>query len=285
MTNHNRPCFSIIIAVFNGIKTLPDCLNSVWQQSCSDYELIVIDGDSRDGTVAFVEQNRARVDYFISEPDTGVYNAWNKALKQVHGEWVCFLGSDDEFKSPDVLAKAKNEITARVKDEKYVYGAIEIINRAGMTLEKLGQPWSAVKDRFLQIHCVPHPGSFHHRSLFAGAGFDESFRIAADYELLLRYLKNGTALFLDDLVSVRMRVGGLSSRPENSLINLRENRRAQVKNGVAGPLPAGIWFVLYVRVWLRMLLSRVLGDKRAALLLDFGRKLMGKPRYWSCLDE
>lgn len=279
------PFFSIIIAVFNGMQTLPDCLNSVWQQSCKDFELIVIDGGSRDGSVDFINQNRQKIDFSISEPDSGVYNAWNKALKRATGEWVCFLGCDDEFKSAEVLGKAAERIAAGVTDEKYVYGSIEVVNSSGKTLEKLGSPWPEVREKFLQIHCVPHTGSFHHKSLFEQEKFDESFKIAADYEFLLRHLKSSPALFLEDLTTVRMRVGGLSSKPENSLINLRENRRAQIKNGVARFLPAPVWFAMFSRVIIRIILIRILGTRLASSILDFGRKLAGKPPYWRNLGD
>lgn len=277
--------FSIIIAAFNARNTIESCLNSVWLQKQKDYELIVIDGNSSDGTQEYLESVAAKIDYLVSEPDTGVYNAWNKAIKVASGEWICFVGADDEFASPLVLEQVASVLKSKVRDEKYVYGSINVVNQRGAILEQLGSPWQEVRDTFKSIHCVPHTGSFHHRSMFESGGFDESFKIAADYEFLLRYLKTGEAFFIEDLITLNMRVGGMSSRPENSFINLFENRRALQKHGLAGFFPSKIWIGRFLRVCLRVFLARVLNKEKQAKLLDLGRKLLGKPPYWEKLDE
>lgn len=276
---------SVIVAVYNGIGTLPQCLEKIWAQRFHDWELVVVNGASTDGTTEYLRSISEKIDVLISEPDTGVYNAWNKAIKLAKGEWICFVGADDELASPFVLERVASVLKNKVRYEKYVYGSINVVNRCGAILEQLGDPWEKVRETFKSIHCVPHTGSFHHRSLFDNGGFDESFRIAADYEFLLRYLKNGEALFIDDLITVNMRVGGMSSRPENSFINLFENRRALQKHGLAGFLPSKIWIGRFLRVCLRVFLARVLNKAKQAKLLDLGRKLLGKPPYWEKLDE
>lgn len=277
--------YSIIIAAFNARNTIESCLNSVWMQKQKDYELIVIDGNSSDGTREYLESVAAKIDYLVSEPDDGVYNAWNKAIKVAAGEWICFVGADDEFASPLVLEQVASVLKNKVHGEKYVYGSINVVNQRGAILEQLGSPWQEVRDTFKSIHCVPHTGSFHHRSMFESGGFDESFKIAADYEFLLRYLKAGEAFFIEDLITLNMRVGGMSSRPENSFINLFENRRALQKHGLAGFFPSKIWIGRFLRVCLRVLLAKVLNKTKQAKLLDLGRKLLGKPPYWEKLDE
>ncbi|MDD3146551.1 MAG: glycosyltransferase family 2 protein [Candidatus Riflebacteria bacterium] len=276
---------TVVVAALNAKITLPRCLGSIWQQSFGNFELIVIDGSSADGTLDYLKSVTEKIDILISEPDTGVYNAWNKAIRLAKGEWICFVGADDEFASPLVLEKVASVLKTKVRGEKYVYGSINVVNRRGAILDKLGEPWEKVRENFKSIHCVPHTGSFHHRSLFEDGGFDESFKIAADYEFLLRYLKNGEALFIDDLITVNMRVGGMSSRPENSFINLFENRRALQKHGLAGFFPSKIWIGRFLRVCLRVFLARVLDKTKQAKLLDLGRKLLGKPPYWEKLDE
>src|SRR5690348_14220883 len=97
------PRVSLIIAVYNGASTIVKCLNSVAAQTYGSRELIVIDGGSTDGTVDILRCNADQLSYWISEPDTGVYNAWNKGLARARGEWIAFLGADDYLWTPDAL--------------------------------------------------------------------------------------------------------------------------------------------------------------------------------------
>ena len=97
MNSKFPPLISIIVAVFNGEKTIQQCIDSVAQQSYPYKELIIIDGGSTDRTVELIKANQDKVKYWISEPDGGIYHAWNKGLAQVSGEWVAFLGVDDIY--------------------------------------------------------------------------------------------------------------------------------------------------------------------------------------------
>jgi len=88
------PSITAIVAVFNGVDTLQQCIDSVAQQSYPAKELIVIDGDSKDGTVELLKASQEKINYWVSEPDSGVYNAWNKGLAKANGDWIFSLGSD-----------------------------------------------------------------------------------------------------------------------------------------------------------------------------------------------
>lgn len=275
------PLISIIIATFNCRQKLPRCLKSIQEQTCRDFELVVMDGGSTDGTVDLLCEAGPQIAYWNSEPDHGVYHAWNKALKQVRGEWVCFLGADDRLAERDVFEKIQPVLQAQKSEVALVYGRLAVVNLAGEIVEYLGQPWPEVRERYRQVHCIPHSGAFQHRSVFAAGGFDESFRIAGDYDLLLRELLHREALFVPEVTVNLMEIGGMSSNPRNSLINLRENRRAQRKwLGRSGLFPGPIWLAAYVRVWIRLALVALFGEQRVAGLLDLGRRLMGKTAYW-----
>ena len=95
MSQKPPPMISVIVAVYNGQATLKQCLDSVTQQTYENTELIVIDGGSTDGTVDLLRANQEKIAYWISEPDRGIYNAWNKALTQARGDWICFLRSEE----------------------------------------------------------------------------------------------------------------------------------------------------------------------------------------------
>ncbi|HNW34590.1 MAG TPA: glycosyltransferase family 2 protein [Candidatus Ozemobacteraceae bacterium] len=277
------PFVTFVVAVRNGRRTIERCLESVWRQTDPDRELIVIDAASDDGTVDYLKANSAKIDFWLSEHDRGVYQAWNKALSKARGEWICFLGADDRLFSDDILGKIRPVLENRREEEIFFYGCLVNVNRKGEIIETLGQPWNEVRDLLPKIHCLPHSGAFHHRSMFDAGGFDERFKIAGDYDLLLRELRKRQACFVPSLTVVAMEIGGMSSDPANSLVNLRENRRAQRKWGTVGAFPNRPLLMAWLRVWIRIILVRSFGIERVARWLDIGRGFMGKEPYWTRL--
>lgn len=272
---------TIVVAVYNGAATLQQCIDSVARQTYSHKELIIIDGGSTDGTVELLKANYPKIAYWSSEPDQGIYHAWNKALLRVRGEWICFLGADDHFWDEYVLTRMAEELEKFPLHIRVAYGQIMLLNGGGERLYAIGEPWGRLRQRFLKCMCVPHPGVMHRRSLFEEhGGFDESFRIAGDYELLLRELKTVDAAFIPNLVTVGMRQGkGESSDPSATLRVLHETRRAQRMHGQR--FPSSSWFFSILKAYLRLLLWRTLGEVTARKALDFGRRLMRQPAYWT----
>lgn len=280
MNNNSHPLITIIVAVFNGGKTLQQCIDSVAQQTYANKELIIIDGGSKDGTVDLLVANREKIRYWISESDNGIYNAWNKGLSQAKGEWICFLGADDFFWDAQVLEQMAAKLQVIPSDILVAYGQIMLLNNNAETLYPIGQPWEEIKNRFKQVMCIPHQGVMHRSNLFERHGkFDESFRIAGDYELLMRELKTGNAAFISNLITTGMRQGGLSSNPASTLVAMREIRRAQQIHGQR--LPGWIWLAAMIRVYMRLLLWRILGEGLTRRVLDMGRRVMGDPLYWT----
>lgn len=275
-----NPLLTIIVAVFNGRATLQQCIDSVAQQTYTNKELIIIDGGSRDGTVDLLEANRERISYWISEPDKGIYNAWNKGLSQAKGEWICFLGADDYFWDAQVLEQMTEQLIKLPASIRVAYGQIMLLNNDGKRLYPIGEPWEKIKDRFKQVMCIPHQGVMHRRSLFEQHGqFDESYRIAGDYELLLRELKTGGAVFIHNLIVAGMRQGGISNVPANALVTMQEFRSAQRMHGQR--FPGWIWIAAMARVYLRLLLWRLLGERATRSALDIYRRMLGLPSYWT----
>jgi len=275
-----KPLLTVIVAVFNGAATLQQCIDSVAQQTYPNKELIIIDGGSRDGTVDLLEANREQIRYWISEPDRGIYNAWNKGLARAKGEWICFLGADDYFWDARVLERLAGQLEKLPPDIRVAYGQIMMVNSDGTSLYPVGEPWEKIRGRFRQVMCIPHQGAMHRRSLFEQHGqFDESFRITGDYELLLRELKVTNAFFMPDVITVAMRQGGISSAPANSLLLLREVRRAQRLHGQY--FPGRFWLMAMMRVYIRLLLWNTLGERMARKALDLGRRMMGLPPFWT----
>ncbi|MFA5919746.1 MAG: glycosyltransferase family 2 protein [Methylococcaceae bacterium] len=280
MSHETAPLISIIVAVFNGVKTLQQCIDSVAMQTYPNKELIIIDGGSNDGTVDLLKTNQEQIRYWISEPDLGIYNAWNKGLTQAQGEWICFLGADDFFWDLKVLERISTQLGKLPASTHIAYGQIMLISTDGENLYSVGEPWQKIKERFKQVMCINHQGVMHRRGLFEQYGkFDESFHITGDYELLLRELKTSDAFFIPDIINVAMRQGGLSSKPANTLLTMRELRRAQRMHGL--PLPGWIWLMAMARVYIRLLLWNLIGEQATRKLIDFGRRMTGRPSYWT----
>lgn len=280
VNNDTMPMLTVIVAVFNGKVTLQKCIDSVAQQTYPNKELIIIDGGSNDGTVAMLEENRDRFSYWISEPDRGIYNAWNKGLAQAKGEWICFLGADDYFWDDTVLERMAIKLALLPENILVAYGQIMLIGTGGEAPRPKGEPWEQNKEFFKQYMCIPHVGTMHRRSLFELHGkFDESFQIAGDYELLLRELNTGDAAFFPDIITAGQRLGGISTHRENYLPTLLETWRAQRMHGRY--LPGKYVLKEMTNEYLRLLLWKVLGEQMARKLLDLRRRIKGLPPHWT----
>lgn len=266
------PTISAIIAVRNGAATLQRALDSVFAQSYDATELIVIDGASTDGTRAILERSGGQIAYWESQPDRGIYHAWNKGLAHASGDWICFLGSDDRFASPRALQHAAAKLVLVDPDISVVYASINIVADDGSVVKTWGAPWPAVREQFTRGMSIPHPGTFHRRDLFAQRGFfDELFAIAGDYELLLRELPDRDALFIDGLVLVEMRAGGISDRPDRRVLLVTEAERARRMHDLAtGP----VWLApVVIRARVRDMIRRILGARAEAAAVSFYRRL------------
>ena len=274
------PLISIVIATYNSKTTLQQCIDSVAQQTYPHKELIVIDGGSKDGTVEVLEVNAQKVSYWVSEQDRGIYHAWNKGLARARGQWICFLGADDCFWDKTVLARVHESLRILPPNIRVVYGQNMLVNGKGESLYPMGTSWETVKDRFWAGMCLPHPGMMHHRSLFEQHGsFDESFRIAGDYEMLWRELKHADAWFIPNLITAGVQYGGISSKPDSALLVLSEARRAQRMHGKK--VPALLWVWSIIKVYVRMLLWRLFGERVTRTALDRGRQILNQPKHWT----
>jgi glycosyltransferase involved in cell wall biosynthesis len=219
---------TIIIAVYNGAKTLERCLRSCFEQTYAEKEVILIDGNSTDSTLDIVKQYAPQLAFWVSEPDTGIYNAWNKALKQASGEWVCFLGCDDWWISPTSLERLAQE--TRHPEVNFISGQLYLVDQEGRILNSVGKRLDCCHP--LQGMRIAHSGALHHQSLFATYGlFDETYKIAGDFEFLLRACASIREVFIDEHF-IYMSNGGVSNTQTVTTINegyraLRWHRRSE----------------------------------------------------------
>lgn len=280
MNSNALPFITIIVAVYNGAKTLQKCIESIVRQKYPHSQLIIIDGNSTDTTVDILKLNNEHISYWVSEPDDGIYSAWNKGLKHASGDWVCFLGADDYFWEPESLLKMATYLMSAPSKIRVVYANVVLVNQNNKQIMTVGAPWNEAKTIFTELMSIPHCGAMHKKSLFTDHGnFNETFRIAGDYEFLLRELKNSDALFAENVIIAGMLQGGISGNPMGMIKQLREVRAAQKLNGYSKP--SWRWIFAYTRSCIRALLWRLLGERNAKVLMDFIRTIIGKPKFWT----
>jgi len=218
----DQPLVTVITVVYNGQKYMAGCLESVLRQDYTNIEHIVLDGGSNDGTVDVLREYDESIGLWRSEPDGGVYYAWNKALTEARGDWICFLGVDDEF-LPGAIS-AYMALAAKNPQAEYLSSRIKWVHSSSYQRIR-GRPW---RWRNFTMH-TPHVGSMHRRSLFDRLGaYDTSYRIVADYELLLRGGSQLNTAYMP-VITVMMRGGGISSTC--GFKALEEAVRAQTTTG------------------------------------------------------
>ncbi len=276
-----KPLISVIVAVLNSADTVGRCLSSVSVQTYPHFELLVIDGGSDDGTLEEIKRYRPWISYLESGPDQGIFHAWNKALKRMRGDWACFLGADDYLWSSDVFGSIAPALEGAFPAFPVVY-----MNAAGVldgeVAEWRGCPWD--RKRFFDTMYFSHQGVMHHRSLFERYGaFDQSFRIAGDYDFLLRCLRHEEALYLPDSVLSAYTVCGLSNAVENAGIVPAEARRARTKNGAAHLSLPWLRHAVLCKLW--KLASAGVGRSNANRLADLYRVCIGKKPIYSGGDR
>jgi glycosyltransferase involved in cell wall biosynthesis len=228
---------SIITATYNSGKTVTDTLESVLRQSYNDFEYLIIDGASKNKTMNIVKEYEPRFEgrlRYISEPDKGLYDAMNKGLKMATGNVVGILNSDDFYTSDDALQTIADAFNANDIDA--TYGDIHFVNDDDLTKMVRYYSSSVFKRAYMRFGLMPaHPSFYCKKSIYDKYGyFDTSYRVAADFENLLRLIfinKIKTLYIPKDFVT--MRTGGASTAGFGSRRQImRDHLRAMKQNGV-----------------------------------------------------
>ncbi|APG60421.1 glycosyltransferase family 2 protein [Christiangramia salexigens] len=231
---------SIITATYNSAQNISSALNSISSQTYKDLELIVIDGASSDNTVELISNNFSGELKIISEKDKGIYDALNKGIQLASGDIIGFVHSDDFLASDSILstiAEAFNETNADG-----VYGDLQYVDKENP--EKVIRYWESqqFKPELLNRGWMPaHPTLFLKKEVYQKHGlFDLFYKIAADYDMMLRIFKDPELNFkYVPEVFTKMRVGGASNR---SIANIKlksiEDLKALKVNNVQYPYKA-----------------------------------------------
>ncbi|UQD56148.1 glycosyltransferase family 2 protein [Flavobacterium sp. K5-23] len=205
------PKFSIITINYNNLDGLKRTIESVVNQTWQEFEYIVIDGGSSDGSSAYIESQSTNIDFWVSESDKGIYNAMNKGIKVANGEYLLFLNSGDHFYDNRVLEKFHSLI-----------GEFDLIYfdeyRVGERLSEIVKYPSKLNFSNLYLSSLSHPNTFINKNLFDKVGlYDESLRIVSDWKfsILALFKYNCTYLKVDGVLSV-FYLDGISFLEDNS---------------------------------------------------------------------
>ena len=185
---------SIVSATYNASKTIEKMILSVLEQkNFSNIEFIIIDGESKDETVNIIKKYSQYIDYWISEPDKGIYNAFNKGVKKATGKYIYFLGSDDYLSNNIIMNEMEQYLNKNID---IVCGKVYLLDSI-LNIRKISGKFLS-KQEILSGQMAPHQGMFMKRELALKYKFNEEYRIASDYELFLRAILDGAKIMFID---------------------------------------------------------------------------------------
>lgn len=224
---------SIITSCYNRAATIRSAIESVLAQDYNDIEFIVVDGSSTDGSLDIIREYVDRISIIISEPDHGMYEAINKGIRVATGEIIGLLHSDDFFYDNGVIGRIVKRIKRTHAD--FLYGDGLFVNPDNTN--KVVRNWIGGGYRLWKVShgWLPlHPTCYIRRDVMMRLGlYNESYKIAADSDLLVRYLLTGglTVTYLNEYI-VRMRMGGLSTDSAKRKKMWEEDIRVYVSHGL-----------------------------------------------------
>jgi glycosyltransferase len=231
---------SIITATYNSVKTLELCMNSVLNQTYDTIEYIIIDGNSKDGTLELIKSKAEKHQniIWISEKDKGIYDALNKGIEKATGDVIGFVHSDDFLATETIISKIADTFKSEKVDG--VYGNLHYVRFDNV--ESIVRNWTSkpFEKKLLKRGWMPaHPTLFLKSNVYKSNGnFNLQYRIAADYDFILRIFKGSDYKFyhLPETIT-KMRVGGASNRSlKNLLLKTKEDFRAARTNKIESPL-------------------------------------------------
>lgn len=218
MKQNQKTPLSIITICYNIKDEIEKTCQSIVNQTWQDFEWVVIDGGSTDGTVEVLNKYRSRINVFISEPDKGIYNAMNKGIKLASGEWLSFMNGGDAYAANDVLEKV-------FKNKKYdadvLYGDVREFYTDGRILIRR-YPDELNLDFFID-DSINHQSSFIKRNLFDKFGlYDEIYKIAGDWEKWIVFSQNGCKFQKVNITVANFMCNGISSNESALAVELEK---------------------------------------------------------------
>ena len=237
----NKPLFSIITICYNAEATLEKTIQSVLAQTYPNVEYIIVDGASKDNTLAIINRYRPQLGKVVSEPDKGLYDAMNKGIGLATGDYLCFLNAGDTFFSANTLQEMVATLPAD-KQPDVIYGETALVDAEGqfVRMRRLQTPEVLTWRSFRQGMLVCHQAFFARRELVPL--YDLQYRFSADFDWCIRIMKQSHLLHNTHLTLVNYLDEGLTTR--NQKASLKERFRIMAKHyGLFSTFLHHLWFV------------------------------------------
>ncbi len=216
-----RPLLSIVTVVRNGEPFLEETISSVIAQKTGDVEYIIIDGASSDGTLAIIGKYEEHIDYWISEPDRGIYEAMNKGIKATKGAFIGLLNSGDRY-ATGALTLVLDEIRNMRNRDAVIAGGVAMLDKSEKIAATHMVDVNSLDNKF-RFMPLNHPAMFVANSIYAETGlYREDLKICSDYDFVLKLLDRKVEIRFIPEVLTEMRAGGISDSPTTLLTRLHE---------------------------------------------------------------
>jgi glycosyltransferase involved in cell wall biosynthesis len=238
---NNKPLLSVITIVYNDVSNIEKTINSVLEQSFKDFEYIVIDGGSKDGTVDVIKKYKA-ITKWISERDAGISDAFNKGISISQGEWLIFMNSGDQFHDSNVLSDLLPLFKKHFQVDG-IYGQVCVVNDNGKEFKIYGREIYSYKK--LEIsNIIPHQALFLKRNYFEKYGlFDLKYKKVMDYELYLRS-KGAIQIVRIERIVAKVLAGGVSQQDFPKLIH--EIKQIIKLHTLVSPLYLDVYYLIKI---------------------------------------
>lgn len=213
---------AIVIATFNCLEKLQCCIESINTQSFNDYEVLISDGGSSDGTKEYIESGEIRnLTWYKSSQDSGIYSALNQAFAEINAKWVIVLGADDSLADGYALSRATSYLKNMPQEVGIAYSNLFIASKGTRRLKRYPS-FTAFQSAFSGGAFIHHQSAFfRHDCILRSPPFNEKYKIHADYDLMLNVLKSATGQKIED-VYVVFDSSGFSSKLANYFSSINE---------------------------------------------------------------
>lgn len=240
----NPPLISIIITVLNGANYLQKALESIEKQTFSDYELVLVDGGSEDGSDRIAMNSLIKNKTVHVVPGLGLYAGLNFGITLSRGMWLYFMGADDKLYNLDTLSSIADILRFNSSQDKIYIGNVNFIKQNILFIPTLGSP-------YFMHHVVHHQGMFYDRHLFNNSRYNEDMKISADYEFNLNLALSGIKYKWVDIIICNFGGDGISENQARKGYLEMQEAHGRLFKGISK-----LWVMSYF--WLRRSTSKLL---------------------------
>jgi glycosyltransferase involved in cell wall biosynthesis len=273
------PLISIVTVVYNGEKYLEQTIQSVLAQTYDNIEYLIIDGGSTDGTIPIIKKYLSEIDYWVSEPDKGIFDAMNKGINKASGELINLLNADD-FLEEDTVERVVYKYQS-IEKPCVIYGHASALDDKNQLEAEL---YSNLK--YWRGMTINHQTMFVHREVYNSVGlYNGNYRYAADYDFFIRTFKNNIPYLSLDTVVVNYRISGLSTDNPECVRESNHINKRYFGNSLKRQK-----FLLYNYIWqplkfrFRSFLYGAIGAQRSRKIMSIYKRWIQKPKSSRTFD-